>query len=159
MVCEDQALTSTEVCVKWECDKARLELSNGGKYWCCPVCGSCYGLEAKIGMLSYYYVNRFGIEVDVRVASDNSGQYEMIDLIVDGGSVRGNDAIGNDRQLVGDLVEEIIDKDEEIITLKEKNRELQEQYDSMFRTMVKASEKLGDIEDSKLRARRKKGML
>ena len=123
MSCEDQALVPTEVCLKWGCDRSKLELMNA--YWTCPVCRSSYGAEAKTGLLSYEYVNRFGTEVDVHVASDSSGQYEMTDVIIDGDSIRANtavkDAIGDDRMLIGDLVEEIHDKDEEISALKEAN--------------------------------------
>lgn len=162
MGCEDQAFVSTDVCVKWGCDKAKLELRN--KFWTCPVCGSSYGSDAKLDLISYYYVNRFGIEVDVRVASDSSGQYEMIDVIIDGDSVRDNtavkDAVGDDRMLVGDLVVEITDKDVEISTLKERNKKLQGQYDSMFKTMVKASEKIAALKEANawLRSQRKQDM-
>jgi len=118
MSCEDQALVSTEICVRWGCDKAKLELMN--TFWTCPVCRASYGAEAKIGLLSYEYVNRFGIEVDVLAASDSSGQYEMINVTVDGEPVDKN-VIDDGRMLVGDLVEEIHGKDEEITTLKEAN--------------------------------------
>lgn len=43
--CEDQGGMATDVCVKWGCDNALLELR--GHNWCCSNCGASYGEDAR----------------------------------------------------------------------------------------------------------------
>jgi len=41
MSCEDQALSPTDVCTNFKCNK--VELIKEGKFWICPICKSSYG--------------------------------------------------------------------------------------------------------------------
>jgi hypothetical protein len=43
MSCEDQALSETLTCTKFECHKALLEPKGG--FYCCPVCEASYGRQ------------------------------------------------------------------------------------------------------------------
>lgn len=47
MSCEDQALSPTRVCTRWECKNKTgnnyPRLIKEGKFWVCPVCRSSYG--------------------------------------------------------------------------------------------------------------------
>ena len=51
MACEDQALAPTDVCLKWECNKARLV--KFGWLWRCSRCGGSYGTDAKEALPRY----------------------------------------------------------------------------------------------------------
>jgi hypothetical protein len=50
--CEDQGLRTTSECLKFECQTwdvnavVRPRLMKRGGYWCCPRCGSSYGVDA-----------------------------------------------------------------------------------------------------------------
>lgn len=44
--CEDQALSATKVCVKWECERdigRKPKLEKEGRFWCCSWCDASYG--------------------------------------------------------------------------------------------------------------------
>lgn len=51
--CEDQGMSSTDVCIKYECQEwisgkqVKPILVLEGKYWICPKCHASYGESAK----------------------------------------------------------------------------------------------------------------
>ena len=119
MTCEDQALVSTEVCVKFGCENSILEMEIETGFWKCPKCSVSYGEYSKYGLIhKFEYLNSYGTLVTIITENSKACDFSLKAVLIDGEKM---DDIYNIDNLIGNIVGNLV---EELINLKAHNSTL-----------------------------------